>query len=135
MSLSSGANLPEDKAVNLPGKETGNFSGAETQDPSEMEVQNPLGDLPEAPSEDIDRNPTEPKAKDDANDEIPTVETTNVHTDTDVTVRRSISFCCHFNVPRVSTALTNSLNNSASRDWFTSIPFKRAETVVTQQPF
>lgn len=84
------ANTPEDKAVNLPGEETRNFSGAETQDPSEMEVHNPLGDLPEVPPEAIDGNPTEPKAKDDANDEIPTVEKTNVQTETDATVRRLI---------------------------------------------
>lgn len=143
---------PEKETVNLPGEETGNFSGAETQDPPEMEIQNSPGDLLDT-SEAVDESPMEPKANDNTKEEIPTAEKTDGRTETGTTVRRSLRQrepARRFHYPELgnplvsvvtslfqglSTALTNSLNDSASRDWFTSIPFEMAETVVTQQPF
>lgn len=131
-------NSSEAKTIHSLGEETGNLPGAETQNP---------------PSEAMDGSSTEIKAKDNANDETSIVEKTSERTGTDTTVRRSFRQRepprrFHFpelGNPRVSvvtslfqvlsTALTDSLNDSASRDWFTGTPFGMVESVITQQPF
>lgn len=127
---------------NLPGKETGNLPGKETQ--------NLPGDLPDATSEPVVESPMEPKAKDHA--ETPTPKETEGQTEANTHVRRSLRHrepARMFHYPELgnplvsvvtslfqglSTALANSLNDNASRDWSSNIPLYVTEGAVTQQP-
>lgn len=122
--------------------ETQNLPEKENQDLPEMEAHNLPGDLPDTSSEPVEESPMEPKAKDHTEEEIPNLEKTEGQTETDTHVRRSLKQCeptRRFHYPELgnplvsvvtslfqglSTALTNSLNDSASKDWLTNIPFE-----------
>lgn len=118
-----------------------------------IETQNVPGDLPDTSLKPVEGSLVEPEAKDHTEAEVPTQEKTEGPTEAGIPVRRSLRQrepSRRFHYPELgnplvsvvtslfqglSTALTNSLNNNASRDWLTNIPLEMAETVVTQQPF
>lgn len=146
-------NSPETEAGKSPEKEAGNSLGMENQNSPEMETQNVPGDLPDTSLKPVEGSLVEPEAKDHTEAEVPTQEKTEGPTEAGIPVRRSLRQrepSRRFHYPELgnplvsvvtslfqglSTALTNSLNNNASRDWLTNIPLEMAETVVTQQPF
>lgn len=128
---------PEKETENSPETETGNLPGKEIQNLPEVEAQNLSGDSPDTTPKPVEGSTMEQKD----------------HTETltpEETVRRSLRHrepARRFHYPELgnplvsvvtslfqglSTAFTNSLNDSNSRDWLANIPVEVAEEGVIQ---
>lgn len=142
-------NLPVKETEILPDQESGNLPERETEESPVTKTQNLPGNLLDTSLEPVEGNPMEPETTGHIEAEIPVQE----KTEADIPVRRSLRHrepSRRFHYPELgnplvsvvtslfqglTTALTSSLNGSASRDWLTDIPLEVTEPVVTQQPF
>lgn len=142
--------LPVPEVTDSPDKDeekSGNSSKEEIGNPPEQEIDNLPENLPDITSESVERNPMESRDEDHIEGEVPTEET-----DGQTEVRRSLRRrepTRRFHYPELgnplvsivtslfqglNTALSNSLNDNASRDWSTCNPFEIPQIIVTKQP-